>query len=220
MDLSLFITYWPMLLKGLLYTLYVCSLSIIIALIGGLLLHLMSRLQSPFISFIYATYLTIFRGTPLLVQVYLVYYGGPFIGIELSAEQVGILGLGLYGAAYFSEIYRSGFASIPKGHIEAAYDLGYSRIQVLRHVQLPQMLGLIIPPGINQTIILIKESAILSIITVAELTTAAVTMSTQTFSVIEPYLFLAVTYWAITFLVSKAGQWCEKKATIHLLHTN
>jgi polar amino acid transport system permease protein len=151
------------------------------------------------------------------VQVYLVYYGGPFVGLELTAEQVGILGLGLYGAAYFAEIYRAGFASIPKGHIEAAYDLGYSQRQILVHIQIPQMLGLIIPPSINQTIILIKESAILSIITVAELTTAAVTMATQTFSVVEPYLFLAVAYWGITFIVAKIGTWCEYRATIHLL---
>ncbi|RBW41531.1 amino acid ABC transporter permease [Psychromonas sp. B3M02] len=219
MDLNLFITYWPMLLKGLIYTLYVCSVGIIIALIGGLILHLISRLKIPFIGLLYATYLTIFRGTPLLVQVYLMYYGGPFVGVELSAEQVGILGLGLYGSAYFAEIYRSGFASIPKGHIEAAYDLGYSHRQILFSIQFPQMLGLIIPPGINQTIILIKESAILSIITVPELTTAAVTMSTQTFSVIEPYLFLAVAYWAITFLVAKIGQWCENRATIHLVRS-
>ena len=100
--------------------------------------------------------------------------------------------------------------------MEAAYDLGYSRGKILIHIQLPQMLGLIIPPGINQTIILIKESAILSIITVPELTTA-VTMSTQTFSVIEPYLFLAVAYWVITFIVAKVGHWCEKRATVHLL---
>lgn len=219
MDLALFITYWPLLLKGLVYTLYVCAVGITLALIGGLLLYLISRLTIPLIGLFYTSYLTIFRGTPLLVQVYLMYYGGPFVGIELSAEQVGILGLGLYGSAYFAEIYRSGFASIPKGHIEAAYDLGYSRRHILISIQLPQMLGLIIPPGINQTIILIKESAILSIITVPELTTAAVTMSTQTFSVIEPYLFLAVAYWAITFLVAKAGQWFENRATIHLLRS-
>ena len=219
MDFSLFVTYWPILLKGLLFTLYICSLGIIFALVGGLLLHLMSRIKLRIISFIYVTYLTIFRGSPLLVQVYLMYYGGPFVGIELSAEQVGILGLGLYVSDYFAEIYRSGFASVPNGQVEAAYDLGYTRSQVLIHIQLPQMLGLIIPPGINQTIILIKESAILSIITVPELTTAAVTMSTQTFSVIEPYLFLAVAYWVITFIVAKIGHWCEKRATVHLLRS-
>lgn len=219
MDLSLYITYWPLLMKGLFFTLYVCSIGILIALIGGLLLHGINSIGLRLTTFIYSVYLTLFRGTPLLVQVYLVYYGGPFVGLNLSAEQVGILGLGLYGAAYFAEIYRSGFASVPKGHLEAAYDLGYSRRQILIHIQIPQMLGLIIPPGINQIIILIKESAILSIITVPEITTAAISMATETFTVVEPYLFLAVAYWIITFVVAKIGSWCESRATIHLLRS-
>ena len=216
MDLSLYITYWPLLLKGFLFTLYICSIGIFLAILGGLILYRINRINLLITRLIYSIYLNVFRGTPLLVQVYLVYYGGPFIGLELSAEQVGILGLSLYGAAYFSEIFRSGFESIPKGHIEAAEDLGYSRAQILIHIQLPQMLGLILPPSINQTIILIKESAILSIITVAELTTAAVTMASETFSMLEPYLFLAVAYWCITFIVAKIGSWCENRATIHL----
>ncbi|MDO6563674.1 amino acid ABC transporter permease [Amphritea sp. 1_MG-2023] len=219
MDLSLYVSYWPILLKGLGFTLYVCSIALLIGLIGGLLLYGLNRLGWRVTSFIYAVYLTVFRGTPLLVQVYLVYYGGPFVGLDMTAEQVGIIGLGLYVAAYFAEIYRSGFASIPPGQLEAAYDLGFSRWQVLIRIQLPQMLGLIIPPGVNQTIIMIKESAILSIITVPELTTAAISMATQSFTVIEPYLFLAVVYWLLTFAVSKTGRWCENKATGYLIRT-
>ncbi|WP_413700324.1 amino acid ABC transporter permease [Psychromonas sp. KJ10-10] len=217
MDFNLYITYWPILLKGLFFTLYVCTIGLLISLIGGLILYRLKKIDLRITAFMYFIYVTIFRGTPLLVQVYLVYYGGPFVELDLTAEQVGIIGLGLYGAAYFAEIYRSGFESVPKGHIEAAHDLGYSRLQILRYIQFPQMLGLIIPPSINQMIILIKESAILSIITVPEITTAAVTMATQTFTVVEPYLFLAVAYWLITFMVSKVGQWCETRATIHLI---
>ncbi len=217
MDFSLYVSYWPILSKGLSFTLYVCSLALLIGLGGGLLLYGLSRIGGRLTRFVYALYLNLFRGTPLLVQVYLVYYGGPFVGLELSAEQVGIIGLGLYVAAYFAEIYRSGFASIPKGQLEAAYDLGFSRWQILIRIQLPQMLGLIIPPGINQTIIMVKESAILSIITVPEITTAAITMATKTFTVVEPYLFLAVAYWVITFAVSKVERWCEYRATRYLV---
>lgn len=216
MDLSLYITYWPLLFKGLLFTIYICSIGIFLAILGGLILYRINRINLLITRLIYSIYLTVFRGTPLLVQVYLVYYGGPFIGLELTAEEVGILGLSFYGAAYFAEIFRSGFESIPKGHIEAAYDLGYSRQQILRYIQLPEMLGLILPPSINLTIILIKESAILSIITVSELTTAAVTMGTETFSMVEPYVFLALSYWCITFIVAKIGSWCENRSLIHL----
>lgn len=216
MDFSLYVNHAPLLIKGLAYTLLVCSTSLLISIMGGLVLYGISRINLLVTKIFYSLYLTLFRGTPLLVQVYLFFYGGPFIGIELSAEQVGIIGLGLYGSAYFAEIYRSGFASIPKGQIESAYDLGFSKLQTLIRVQLPQMLGLIIPPGINQSIILVKESAILSIITVPEITKAAITMATQTFTVVEPYLFLAVAYWIITFALSRAGRWSEDRATRYL----
>ncbi|SEF40693.1 amino acid ABC transporter permease [Vibrio hangzhouensis] len=216
MDFSLYVNYAPLLTKGLVYTLYVCSMSLLISVSGGLLIYGLSRIKLIVAKVFYAAYLTLFRGTPLLVQVYLLFYGGPFIGIELSAEQVGIIGLGLYGSAYFAEIYRSGFANIPKGQLESAFDLGFSKLQILIRVQLPQMLGLIIPPGINQSIILVKESAILSIITVPEITKAAISMATQTFTVVEPYLFLAVAYWIITFALSRVGRWSESYATRYL----
>lgn len=82
MDFSLFATYWPILLKGLLFTLYICSLGIVFTLVGGLLLHLMSRIKLRIISFTYVTYLTIFRGSPLLVQVYLMYYGAHLLSLN------------------------------------------------------------------------------------------------------------------------------------------
>ncbi|SBT14069.1 amino acid ABC transporter permease [Vibrio celticus] len=216
MDFTLYFTYAPLLAKGLAYTVFVCSIGLVISLFAGLALYGVSQVAWLPLRIFYRGYLLIFRGTPLLVQVYLVFYGGPFVGIELSAEQVGILGLGMYGAAYFAEIFRSGFASIPKGQVEASYDLGFSRWQTLTRVQIPQMLGLIIPPSINQSIILIKESAILSIITVPEITKAVVTMATQTFTVVEPYLFLAVAYWCITSALARFGAWSEKRARHYL----
>lgn len=216
MDFHLFIEYWPLLLKGIGYTLYVCLGALLIGLIGGLALSLFYQIQNPITRFIYRFYVTIFRGTPLLVQLFLVFYGGPFIGLKFSAIEVGIWGLGLYGCAYFSEIYRAGFESVPKGHIEAAFDLGFSPTQVFFHIRLPQMFGLIMPAMLNQTILLVKESAVLSIVTVPEMTTSAVKMSTETFSVIEPYLFLAVCYWLITFLISKASMAFERYTTRYL----
>lgn len=216
MDFTLYLTYAPLLMKGLAYTLFVCSTGLLISVFGGLALYGISQLNFWVFRAFYRLYLLIFRGTPLLVQVYLVFYGGPFVGIELSAEQVGILGLGMYGSAYFAEIFRSGFASIPKGQVEASYDLGFNRWTTLTRVQIPQMLGLIIPPSVNQSIILIKESAILSIITVPEITKAVVTMATQTFTVVEPYLFLAVAYWCITSLLARFGAWTEKRARHYL----
>lgn len=124
--------------------------------------------------------------------------------------------MGFYVSAYFAEIYRSGFESLAKGQVEAARDLGFSKLQTLSYIQLPQMLGLIIPPLTNQSIILIKESAILSIITVPEISTAAIKMATETYSVVEPYVLLAGSYWVITYLISILGKKAEQKATQYL----
>ncbi|HBO38980.1 MAG TPA: amino acid ABC transporter permease [Pasteurellaceae bacterium] len=211
--------YIPLFLSGLKYTLFVCTSAVLLGIVLGGLLYFMATLNNIIFRLFYRTYILIFRGTPLLVQVYLVFYGGPLLGLTLNATQVGILGLGLYATAYFAEIYRIGFNSIPKGQIESAVDIGLSKSQILLHIQIPQIFNLIIPPMTNQIIILIKESAILSIITVPELMTAATKMATETFKVTEPYLLLALAYWLITFSVGKLGTWSEKKTTYYLIRS-
>ena len=215
-DLSILVEYYPLFLKGFGYTLYVCALGICGGLAWGLALYTVSRSRFRPLHWLYRSYINIFRGTPLLVQLFLLFYGGPHFGLRMSAVATGILGLAAYSGAYFAEIYRAGFQSIPKGQIEAARDLGFSPLQTMFHVQLPQMLTLILPSMINQTIIVIKESAILSIITVPELTTAAVKVSTSTFSIVEPYLILAGAYWLIVTVVSRAGKIWEEKQMIYL----
>ncbi len=210
------IEYLPLFAKGLGYTLFICTSAIIFGGTLGGVLYILSTMKNIVCQTIYRVYILIFRGTPLLVQVYLVYYGGPSVGIMLSATVVGILGLSLYAAAYFAEIYRSGFNHIPKGQIESATDIGLSRAQILFHIQIPQIFGIILPPMTNQAIILIKESAILSIISVPELMTAAIKTAVETFDVVQSYLILALIYWLITFLVSRLGIWAEKRTTYYL----
>ncbi|MFP6848527.1 MAG: amino acid ABC transporter permease [Pseudomonas sp.] len=219
MNLHLYVDYAPLLLRGVLFTVYVSLGALLIGVLAGLLLCLLGQMSNPLPRLFYQLYVTLFRGTPLLVQIYLVFYGGPFVGIELSALQVGIGGLGLYCAAYFAEIFRSGFLSIPRGQIEAARDLGFSNWQVLTQVKLPQMLGLILPASVNQTILLVKESAILSVITVPEMMSAASRMSTETFTFIEPYLFLGLSYWLITFALARAARLLERRTRRYIART-
>jgi polar amino acid transport system permease protein len=156
------------------------------------------------------------RGTPILVQLFLLYYGGPAFGVRLEAITAGIIGLTVYGGAYFAETFRAGFQSIPKGQIEAARILGMSSAQIVKHIKIPQMLVLIIPPGINQVIILVKESAVLSIITVPELTKVTVKMASETFVIIEPYIALAALFWLIIELISRLGSMLERRMTKYL----
>lgn len=210
-DISIITRYYPLFLSGLLNTVLICTAGLALGMAWGLVLHSIGNARPAILRALYRGYVNIFRGTPLLVQLFLLFYGGPYIGLTLSAIATGILGLALYGAAYFAEIYRAGFQSIPAGQLEAARDLGMSPLQISLHVQIPQMLTLIIPSVVNQTILIVKESAILSIITVPEVTTAAVKISTETFSIVEPYVVLAGAYWLIVTAVSRGGQFWERR---------
>jgi len=216
MDLQLFVTYGPLLLKGIGFTLYVCAGALLIAVLFGMLLCVLGQSSNWLLRAFYQLYITLFRGTPLLVQIYLVFYGGPFIGLEFSALQVGIGGLGLYSAAYFAEIFRSGFQSLAPGQVEAAVDLGLTRWQTFVHIRLPQMLAAVLPAMLNQTMLLVKETSILSVITVPEMTTSATKMSTETFSVVEPYLFLGLTYWLITYALAQGARRLENRLTAYV----
>jgi polar amino acid transport system permease protein len=216
LGLGLFVRYGPELLAGLGYTVYVSAFGSALGIAIGFVVALLYGLRIRPVRWICRGYIEAIRGTPILIQLFLVYYAGPGFGLTLDAITVGVLGLGLCGGAYFAEIFRSGFLSIPKGHIEAARVLGLSRAQILRHIKLPQMLVLIIPPMVNQIIILIKESAVLSIITVPELTKVTTKIVNETFAIVQPYLAMALLYWLIIEVVSRLGARFERRMTRYL----
>lgn len=210
LDLALLWETRELILQGLWNTVWICLLGCLVALSLGLVLAAL-RLSSPrLFGYPVVCYVELCRGTPLLVLLFLLYYGGPSVGLRLDAEIAGVTGIGLYGAGYFAEIYRGGFKSIPKGQLEAARMLGISRWQALTRIQIPQMLRLIVPPGTNQLIILVKESALISIISVDDLTKNATTIVNQTFNVLEPYLAVAFLYWMLIELVARGGYALEK----------
>jgi polar amino acid transport system permease protein len=208
-DLPLFAKYAPQLLDGIKFTVVIWLLGSLLAVLIGFALALALVSRSRLLSTLVRGYVEFFRGTPLLVQLFLLYYGGPSIGLTLSAFTVGLLGLGLYGSAYFAEIFRAGFDSIPKGQIEAAYSFGLTRGARLLHIVLPQMLVLVIPPSTNLLIILLKDTAVLSIITVPELTFQVTGVTIETFAFVEPFLALAAVYWILTELTSFIGRHLE-----------
>ena len=144
------------------------------------------------------------------MQLFLVYAGGPHIGITLSAATVGIGGLGLYGGAYFTETVRAGIGAIPGGQIEAAGSFGLTRLQTVRAIILPQMLVLSLPPFVNLMIFLLKDTAVLSILTIPELTFQVTGMTLETFAFVEPFLALAVGYWVLVELTAIVGRLAER----------
>jgi polar amino acid transport system permease protein len=195
-------------------TLTLTAAGLVVAALVALPLALGLRSQSWLIAVPARLYVELMRGAPLVILLFLAYYGGPSFGIVLDAETAGIAGLGLYGAGYFAEIYRAGLNAVPRGEIEAAAVLGLSRGQIFLHVRIPRAARLVLPPAIGQAINLLKESAVLSVITVPELTKVAGEVSNLTFSAIAPYLTAALLYWIAVEALARAGDAAERHLAV------
>lgn len=153
----------------------------------------------------------VIRGTPFLIQLFLLYYGGPFVGLSLDPVPAGLLGLAVYGAAYFSEIFRAGFEAVPPGHVEAAECLGLKRTQIVRRILVPEMTMLVLPPAVNMVIVLLKETAVLSIITVPELTFQISAIGSANYAFVESLFLLACFYWFLVEVCSRLGRTAETR---------
>jgi len=151
------------------------------------------------------------RGTPFLIQIFLLYFGGPFVGLSLDPVPAGLLGLSLYAAAYFSEIFRAGFAAVPRGHVEAAQCVGLSQAQIVRRILIPEMTMLVLPQCVNMAVILVKETAVLSIIAVPEATAVISALGSQQYAFVESLFLLAVIYWALVEACGRAGRALETR---------
>jgi polar amino acid transport system permease protein len=210
-DPSLYFQYGPLLLEGLLATAWICFLAALIGIALGLGVAIIGMVHFAPVRWLVRAYIETMRGVPILILLFIFYYGGPSFGLRWPAVTVGAFGLGVYSGGYFAEIFRAGFQSVPPGQIEAARMIGLSSRQIIAQIKLPQMLVLITPPMINQIIILIKESAVLSIITVAELTKNTAQFVNETYAVIEPYLAAALLYWLLIECVSRLGRALEQR---------
>ena len=160
----------PLLARGAWVTLELSVLGMALAMAWGLALAL-ARLYGPWPARAFASaYVELVRGTPLLIQLFILFYGLPHFGLKLQPFFAAVLGLGLNYAAYEAENYRAGLGSVPRGQMEAALALGLSRAQALRHVLLPQALRLSLPPMTNDFVSILKDSSLVSVITMVELT--------------------------------------------------
>lgn len=151
------------------------------------------------------------RGTPFLVQLFLLYFGGPAIGLTLDQLPAGLLALSVFGAAYMSEVFRTGLRAVPRGHLEAAACVGMTRSQALLRIQLPEMAVLVLPAATNIAVGLIKETAVLSIISVPELTAVISQIGSETYAFVESLTALSLCYWALVELCSRAGRAAERR---------
>ena len=208
--------YLPSLAFGFGVTVFCWSMGGALGMALGFAIALLRRAPFPPLRWALRTFIEVFRGTPFLVQLFILYAGGPAIGIELGATQAGVLGLGLYSSAYFAEIFRAGFVAVPRGQIEAAAAVGMTRLDTLVRVELPGALIAAVPAIVNMLIVLSKETVVLSIITVPELMYQMQTMAAETFTAFDAIFAMAVFYWILVEAVSRLGARVEKRVTAYL----
>ncbi|HWW02362.1 MAG TPA: ABC transporter permease subunit [Candidatus Acidoferrum sp.] len=201
--------YLPLLLRGAVTTVELSVLAMALAVIAGLFVVLVRLYAVAPLNWLAKAYVEVIRGTPLLIQLFLLYYGLPEIGIRLNAFCAAILGLGLNYAASEAENYRAGIQAIPRGQTEAALALGMSRWQTLRHVVLPQALRVVIPPVTNDFIAMFKDSSIVSVITMVELTKVYGMLAMSTYDYIGLGLMTAGIYFALSYPASLFANWLE-----------
>ncbi|MDN3513160.1 MAG: ABC transporter substrate-binding protein/permease [Candidatus Brocadia sp.] len=204
-------TFFPTLLKGALVTIGISILSMMLAVVLGLILAIMRLYGNTWLRKVSTAYIEIYRGTPLLIQLYILYYGLPNIGIAMSAFAAAILGLGMNYAAYEAEIYRAGIQAIPKGQAEAALSLGMSRRLTLKRIILPQAFRIAIPSMTNDFIALFKDSSLVSIIAITELTKSYGILAAASMDFFKLGIITALLYFGMSYPLSLYARKLEKK---------
>ncbi|MCO3498391.1 amino acid ABC transporter permease [Pseudomonas aeruginosa] len=207
---------WPFLLQGAMYTVLFAAVSMVLGLILGFSVAVVRVTKVPVVSQIAAVYVSAFRGPPLLVQIFVLYYGLPSVGIEFTPVTAGILALTLNVAAYLSESMRGAILGIDKGQWEAGLSVGLTWGQTLWNIITPQALRLAVPSLSNSLISLIKDTSLISVITVTELMLATKEVIAETFQPLPLYLAAAGIYWLLSALFERVQKALENRLTAPL----
>lgn len=201
----------PSLLVGATVTLRITSLSIALGLGIGIIAGLARVWPNAALRAVAGAYIELVRGTPLLVQIFLVYFGLPALGLNLDPFVAGVIAMGINSGAYVGEIVRGGIESIARGQMEAALSLGMTWHQAMYYVILPQAFVRILPPLGNEFIALLKDSSLVSTIAIAELTRTGQIIITRTFKSFEIWSGVALFYFAMTYLISRIVRFSEER---------
>ena len=202
----------PFILGGLQVTLTLVFTSIIMGMIFGTCLALMRLSQVKWLMGISSFYISIFRGTPLMLQLTLIYFGLPIaFGIDLGSYGSAILGLGLNSSAYIAEIIRSGIGAVDKGQTEASLALGIPYRLMMKDIILPQAIKNILPALINEFSILVKESAIVNVVALSDMMRRGMLIGARTFLYLETLIIIGAIYYVVVMSVAFIGKLVERR---------
>ena len=203
-----------LLAAGLLTTAKICSLAMLLGVALGGLLGLASLSRIAPVRWAVRGYVDFIRGTPLLIQIFLVYFALPVIGLNLPEFWAGVLALGLNAAGFIAEIVRAGVGAVERGQAEAARAIGMRHRQILWYILLPQSLRTVVPPATNELITLVKGSALLSVISVYELTRAGQAIIAVHFAPFEIFLLIALYYYLTISVLAWFSRWLERRLPV------
>lgn len=218
MDFSRLNGYYGLILEGAKVTILISLVALVFGFILGLLICLMKMSKFKILKWPASAYVQILRGTPLFVQIFIIYFGLPQFGISfpdigfISSDFIsGAFALSINSSAYVAEIFRSGIQSVDKGQMEASRSLGLGYVDTMKYVIVPQAIKNVLPALGNEFITLVKESSIISVIGVQELMFRAGIVRTSTMKAFEPYIAAAIMYLIITSILSWLVGLLEKK---------
>lgn len=212
MNFELMVNAIPLLLMGAVVTVRITALSVFIGIIGGLFVGIARISSSRVLRFVSAVYVDFLRGTPLLVQIFLVYFALPVLtGQRINPFIAAIAACSINSSAYIAEIFRAGIQSVDAGQMEAGRSLGMTWGQTMRYIIVPQAFKRVIPPLGNEFIALLKDSSLVSVIGFEELTRRGQLIIARTYASLEIWVCVALIYLVMTISISRLVAWLERR---------
>lgn len=195
-------------------TVRIAAGSFVLAIVAGLVLALLQTMRISLVTLIVRTYIELVRGTPVLAQLFILYFGLTQVGIRFTPVQAAIIGLGLNGGAYLAEVFRSGIESIHRGQMEAALTVGMTPMAAMRWVVLPQAMTVVVPPTTNYSIALLKDTAIVSAVAAPEIMFKARNLVMETYLSAQIYLLVAIMYLCMSLILSWISRRLERRLAV------
>jgi len=213
-DFKLIVDSLPFLLVGARTAIVVTFWSVLLGITLGLMVALGRLSKITPLAVVCQAYVEFMRGTPMVVQIFIVYFGLPRVGVYLPPLLSGVVALGLNSGAYLGEIFRGGIQSIDNGQTKAALSLGLKPMQVMRYIVLPQAFVRVLPAIGNEFVTMIKDSSLVSFIAVQELTYRSTLVAARTYDYFSMYMATAMIYFVMTFTVSRTLMWLEGRLRV------
>ncbi|WZL77729.1 amino acid ABC transporter permease [Eubacteriales bacterium mix99] len=211
MDVDFMIKYTPLYVEAAGRTLRIAFWGILFSLVAGLVCSLIQYFKIPILKPLTSIYIELSRNTPLLVQLFFLYFGLPKLGLVISSEGCAIVGLSFLGGSYMAEAFRSGLESVEKGQVEAGLSIGMRRSQIIRYIVLPQAVSISVPAFCANIIFLIKETSVFSVVVLADLMYVAKDLIGLYYKTDEALLMLALSYLVILLPISIAASLLERR---------